>query len=98
MACCSNEFPICRIDAEIKFLYRCPMIVEQLPEVQSLSSENKLALAVELFEGVTDCSVENPDLEIVRILDERLAEHREQPSAASPWSEVKARILGSRDS
>ena len=74
------------------------MIVEQLPEVQRLSPERKLALAAELFEGATDCIAEEPDPEIVRLLDERLAEHRENPSSASPWSEVKARVLGSRDS
>jgi len=74
------------------------MIVEQLPEVQRLSPERKLALAAELFESATDCNAEEPDPEIVKLLDERLAEYRENPSSTSPWSEFKARILGSRDS
>jgi hypothetical protein len=74
------------------------MIVEQLPEVQKLSPERKLALAAELFEDTTDSTVENPDPEIVRLLEERLAEFRTNPASASPWTAVKARILGSRDS
>lgn len=74
------------------------MIVEQYPELQRLSSERKLALAAELFEDATDCIAEEPDPEIIRLLDERLAEYRKDPSSGSPWSEVRARILGSRDS
>jgi hypothetical protein len=74
------------------------MIVEQYPELQRLSPERKLALAAELFEDATDCTVEQPDPEIVRLLDERLAEYEGNPASGSPWSEVKARIIGSRDS
>lgn len=74
------------------------MIVEQYPELQQLSPERKLALAAELFEDATDCTTEQPDPEIIKLLDERLAEHEKNPSAGSPWSEVKARILGSRES
>ena len=74
------------------------MIVEQLPEVQKLSPERKLALAAELFENATDSTVEDPDPEIVRLLNERLADYEKNPGSASPWSEVKARILGSRES
>jgi len=74
------------------------VIVEQLPEVQRLSPERKLALAAELFEDATDCTAEEPDPEIVKLLEERLAEFQSDPASASPWSEVKARILKSRDS
>ena len=74
------------------------MIVEQFPELERLSPERKLALAAELFEDATDCSSEQPDPEIVKLLDERLAEYEKDPSSGSPWSEVKARILGSRGS
>lgn len=73
------------------------MIVEQLPEVQKLSPEMKLALAAELFEEATELLPETPDPDLVTVLLERLAEYRANPDAASPWSEVKARILGSRD-
>ena len=72
------------------------MIVENFPEVLELTPERQLVLAAELFEKATDCSVEQPDPEIVRMLDKRVEEHREDPSGAAPWSEVKARILGSR--
>lgn len=74
------------------------MIVEQFPKVQRLTPERKLALAAELFEDATDSNIEEPDPEIVRLLEERLAAFNKDSSAASPWSEVKARILGDRDS
>ncbi len=73
------------------------MIVEQLPEVQKLPLEMKLALAAELFEEATESLVEEPDPELVDLLHRRYEEYRSNPSDASPWSEVKARILGSRD-
>ena len=75
-----------------------PMIVEQYPELQRLSPERKLALAAELFEDATDCTAAQPDPEIIKLLDQRLAEYEWDPSSASPWSEVRARFLGSRDS
>jgi putative addiction module component (TIGR02574 family) len=71
------------------------MIVETLPAVQSLTLENKLLLAAELFEVATDCSAEEADPKVVEALDRRLAEYRDNPASASPWSAVKARILGS---
>jgi putative addiction module component (TIGR02574 family) len=74
------------------------MIVEQLPEVQKLSPEDKLVLAAELFEEAADCSAEAPDQDMLAILNERLAEYRANPEAAAPWSEVKARILCRRES
>ena len=74
------------------------MVVDEYPELQRLSPERKLTLAAELFEDVTDCTAEKPDPEIIKLLDDRLAEYEKDPSSGSPWSEVKARILGSRDS
>ena len=74
------------------------MIVETLPEVQRLTPEHKLVLAAELFEDATAHEGGEPDPEIVRILDQRLQEYRDDPDSASPWSAVKARILGSRAS
>jgi putative addiction module component (TIGR02574 family) len=73
------------------------MIVDEFPEVQRLSAERKLALAAELIEDATDCVAEPPDPEIIRLLDQRLAEYHKNPSAGRPWHEVKARILASRD-
>ena len=73
------------------------MIVERLPEVQKLSPEMKLVLAAELFEEVADGTAEDPDPELLAILNQRLVQYRANPGAALPWSEVKARILRSRD-
>ena len=74
------------------------MIVELLPEVQKLSPEDKLAVAAELFEEAADWSSEAPDAELLAVLNERLAEYRANPEAASSWSDVKARILRRRES
>jgi len=52
------------------------MIVEQLPEVQKLSFEDKLVLAAELFEEAADRGAEAPDQDLVVILNERLAAYR----------------------
>jgi len=73
------------------------MIVEQLPEVQKLPLEMKLALAAELFEERTQSLVEEPDPELVDLLHRRYEEYRSNPGSVSPWTEVKARILKSRD-
>ncbi|MEM8955595.1 MAG: addiction module protein [Verrucomicrobiota bacterium] len=74
------------------------MIVEQYPELQELSPERKLALAAELFEDATECIAEQPDPEIIKLLDERLKQYEKDPSSGSPWEEVKARILARRES
>jgi hypothetical protein len=73
------------------------MIVEEFPELQRLSPERRLALAAELLEGATDLTPGIPDPEVVRLLDERLAEYEQNPSTGSPWSVVRARILRSRE-
>lgn len=73
------------------------MIAEEFPEIQSLPAEKQLALAAELFELATDSSPEEPDPDIVELLNARLGEYRRNPDAASPWSEVRERILGSSD-
>ena len=72
------------------------MVVEQLPNVQALSPDRKLALAAEHFEMTTDNRVSEPDPENIRLLEERVREHEANPNEASPWSEVKARMLASR--
>jgi len=70
------------------------MIVEAFPEIQALPAEKQLALAAELLELATDSSTVAPDHEIVALLNQRLEEHRKNPENASPWSEVRKRILG----
>jgi hypothetical protein len=72
------------------------MIVEQYPELQRLSPERKLALAVELFEDATDCTVAQPDPEIIKLLDQRVAVYEKDPASASPWSEVRAQLQSTR--
>ena len=37
-----------------------------------------------------------PQMEIVRLLESRLAEYRNNPATAAPWAEVKARLRAAR--
>jgi hypothetical protein len=73
------------------------MIVEEFPEIQHLSLSRRLVLAAEILESATDSAPEEPDPEIVRILDERIAEHERDPAGGSPWSLFEARLLASRE-
>ena len=73
------------------------MIAERIPALKTLSAEEKLALASELWDEVA----EHPELlpvreDHVRILQERMAEFERNPQGAIPWEEVKKRLLGSR--
>ena len=52
------------------------MIIERFPELLQLTPDQQLMLAAELFEKVTDCGAEEPDPEIVRLLDARAEEYR----------------------
>jgi len=69
------------------------MISEKIPAIADLSPEEKLILAGELWTSSTDHSQEQPDPQIVALLQERLAQYQANPEAVSPWSEVKERIL-----
>lgn len=69
------------------------MIIEQLPEVQKLSHEDKMALAIELINETTATQEEDVDERIVTMLYERLEEYRKNLDAVFTWEEVKARAL-----
>lgn len=69
------------------------MIIEKLPEVQRLSDEDKMALAVELINETTVTDDGEVDENIIAMLYERLEEHRKDPDAVFTWEEVKARAL-----
>ena len=63
-------------------------------ELRQLSIAERL----ELMETIWDSSAETPEALDVpdwhkQELDKRLAAHAADPSAAAPWSEVKAKIL-----
>ena len=73
------------------------MIAERIPELKSLSSEEKLILVGELWDELAA----QPDLlpprdDHIKLLKERLEYFRQHPADVVAWEQVKARILGSR--
>jgi putative addiction module component (TIGR02574 family) len=70
------------------------MIKEKIPELQKLSTADKFALAVELWDELSS----NPDeipvtQEQLNELDRRFEEYRQNPDKVVTWEEAKAKIL-----
>jgi putative addiction module component (TIGR02574 family) len=73
------------------------MIAETIPQLKNLSREEKLILVEEIWnELASDPEAFPPREDHIQIVRERMAHFRENPDSASPWNEVKARILGSK--
>jgi putative addiction module component (TIGR02574 family) len=76
------------------------MAIPTRAEIQKLDIETRLALIEELRESIADDQAAADHLPFTEaeraLLDERLREHRENPSAARPWAEVRAEILKAR--
>ena len=73
------------------------MIKEKIPELQKLSTADKFALAVELWDELSSKSDEIPITEDqLNELDRRFEEYRQNPDKVVTWEEVKARILSRR--
>ena len=73
------------------------MIKEKIPELQKLSTADKFALAVELWDELSS----NPDAipvteEQLNELDRRFEEYRQDPDKVVTWEDAKARILSGR--
>lgn len=70
------------------------MIAETIPELQNLSSQDKLILAGELCEELCDESgSETPDPAIVQILEERWQDYLKNPEKVFTWDQIKTRLL-----
>jgi putative addiction module component (TIGR02574 family) len=69
-------------------------------EIRKLDVATRLELIEELWDSIADDQDAVAQLPLTdgerAILDERLREHRENPSAARPWAEVRAEILKAR--
>ena len=75
-----------------------PMIKDKIPELQKLSTADKFALAVELWDELSSNSEEIPVTEEqLNELDRRFEQYRRDPEKVLTWEEVKAKILSSRD-
>ena len=73
------------------------MIAEKIPELKSLSLEEKLILVGELWDELAaQPDAFPPRQDHINLLKERLEHYRQNPADVVAWEEVKARILGSR--
>lgn len=62
-------------------------------QVFALTPEEKIDLAVELWDSIAQDEFPPISDELKQELDRRLEEHRKDPSRASTWEEVKERLL-----
>ena len=73
------------------------MIAERIPELKSLSSDEKLILVGELWDELAaQPDAFPPRDDHIRLLRERLEHYRQHPGDVVAWEDVKARILASR--
>ncbi len=72
------------------------MILDKVPDVQRLSSDEKWMLIDELWRELLPPPEHEPRAEIVALLKARMAEFRLNPAVAVPWAEVKARLRTAR--
>ncbi len=70
------------------------MIVERLPEVLALPTEEKEILAEELLNQVV--LEQDKDPALVELLRRRLDEHNAHPEGGLRWEELRARLLSRR--
>jgi hypothetical protein len=71
------------------------VIVETLPDVLALPTEQKEILAEELLNQVVLERDKDPSL--IELLRHRLAAHDADPKSGTPWAELRDRLLKRRD-
>ncbi len=71
------------------------MIVETLPDVLALPTEQKEILAEELLNQIVLEKDRDPGL--MDLLRRRLADHSADPASGTPWEELRDRLLKRRD-
>lgn len=71
------------------------MIVETLPDVLALPTEQKELLAEELLNQVV--LEKDKDASLVELLRRRLAAHDGDPASGTRWEELRDRLLKRRD-
>lgn len=73
------------------------MILETLPNVSSLSREEKWQLAGELWDELLPESTPAIDDAIEKLIQARMETYRQNPESASSWAAVKERLKLSRN-
>jgi putative addiction module component (TIGR02574 family) len=71
------------------------VIVERLPEVLALPTEEKEILAEELLNQVV--LEQDKDPALIELLQRRRDEHHANPAAGVRWEELRARLLKQRN-
>ena len=62
------------------------MLLERLPEVQSLSAEDKWRLIDELWSDLArEVESAAPDSNVIELLEQRYSDYLKDPSQARPW-------------
>ncbi len=63
-------------------------------DLLELPVSERIQLVADIWESIAECpeQIELSD-DTLQLLQERLAAHRADPGAGSPWAEVKRRIL-----
>jgi putative addiction module component (TIGR02574 family) len=73
------------------------MATNPLPEILKLSVSERIQLVEDIWDSIAAEPDAFPLTEEQRAeLDRRLADAEANPGVGTPWSEVKARLLGSR--
>jgi len=71
------------------------MILESMPDIQRLTSAEKLLLVSELWNDLAAHPTEVPvSRELIAELDRRMEEYRRDPSQVTTWEAIQKRILG----
>jgi putative addiction module component (TIGR02574 family) len=62
-------------------------------ELMRLSAAERIQLAQDLWDSLSEDEIPPLLEEQIEELERRRAEHERDPSAASPWEEVRARLI-----
>jgi len=73
------------------------VIVEKIPGLSSLSPDEKILLAAELWRDAVGAEHEEPDPAVVESLRERLHYYQAHPRQVSSWEEVRARLISGKE-
>lgn len=66
------------------------MIAETIPGIEKLTPQQKLALAAELWGEFDEAPQDDPQTEaILKLLDARMEEYRQNPETAMPWADFR---------
>jgi putative addiction module component (TIGR02574 family) len=74
------------------------MIAETIPALSSLSADQKILLAAELWRDAVGGDSKEPNAALVDALRERLDHYRGNPNSVSSWEEVRSRLVRAKSS